>query len=298
MLPYIQVPDLHLGPLTLHPFGLLVATGVIIGTGLATGRARRLGLDLDRLNSFITWMLVGGFVGGHILDEILYHPSEIAHRWWSLFVLWEGLSSFGGFTGALIGVFMWKHFDLTPRWMLKRRLHPSPILPFCDVILAVFPVAWIFGRSACSTAHDHPGARLSQVHDVLNGALTVAYPGPHDVFDPAKFALFHGSTPRFDLGLLEMLFTCILAACFALTWKRKLPTGSYIVVASLAYAPVRFAMDFLRIPPEEDAANADLRYGFGAIALTPAQWECISLFVFGIVTGIYVRSLREKQSCT
>jgi phosphatidylglycerol:prolipoprotein diacylglycerol transferase len=155
----------------------------------------------------------------------------------------------------------------------------------------VFPVAWIFGRSACSTVHDHPGAWLSQVHDLLNGALAVAYPGPHDAFDPAKFTLFHGSIPRFDLGLLELLFTCILAVCFALTWHKKLPTGSYIVVASLAYAPVRFAMDFLRIPPEEDPANADLRYGSRATALTPAQWECIALFVFGIVTAIYVRAL-------
>ena len=47
MIPYIYVPDLKLGPLTLHPFGLLVATGVIIGTWLATRRARQRGLDLD-----------------------------------------------------------------------------------------------------------------------------------------------------------------------------------------------------------------------------------------------------------
>jgi phosphatidylglycerol---prolipoprotein diacylglyceryl transferase len=294
MLPYVHVPDLQLGPLTLHPFGLLVATGVIVGTSLATGRARRLGLDLDRLNSFITWMLVGGFIGGHVLDELFYHPSAIVRRWWSLFALWEGLSSFGGFTGALIGVLLWKHFNLTPRWAFERRLRPSPILPFCDVILAVFPVAWIFGRSACATVHDHPGARLSEVHDLLNGALAVAYPGPQDALDPEKFALFHGSVPRFDLGLLEMLFTCVVAFCFALSWRKRLPTGTYVVVASLAYAPVRFAMDFLRIPPAEDPANADLRYGVGAIALTPAQWECIALFIFGIWVAIYVRSLRRR----
>jgi phosphatidylglycerol:prolipoprotein diacylglycerol transferase len=295
MLPYIHVPDLHVGPLTLHPFGVLVATGVIVGTSLATRRARRIGLDLDQLNSFITWMLVGGFIGGHMLDEIFYHPSEIARRWWSLFALWEGLSSFGGFTGALIGVLLWKYFRLKSGVVFERRPRPSPILPFCDVILAVFPVAWIFGRSACATVHDHPGARLSEVHDPLNGALAVAYPGPHDVMDPDRFALFHGSVPRFDLGLLEMLFTCIVGLCFALTWRKRLPTGTYVVVASLAYAPVRFAMDFLRIPPSEDPANADLRYGVGPVALTPAQWECIALFVCGIVTAAYVRSLRARQ---
>ena len=42
MIPYIHVPDLHVGPLPLHPFGILVATGVLIGTALATRRARLL----------------------------------------------------------------------------------------------------------------------------------------------------------------------------------------------------------------------------------------------------------------
>ena len=42
-------------------------------------------------------MLIAGFMGGHMLDEIFYHPQELVKRPWSLFFLWEGLSSFGGF---------------------------------------------------------------------------------------------------------------------------------------------------------------------------------------------------------
>jgi phosphatidylglycerol:prolipoprotein diacylglycerol transferase len=295
MIPYIHIPDVHIWRLTLHPFGLLVATGVIVGTALATRRARRLGIDLDRLNSFITWMLAGGFIGGHMLDEIFYHPSEIVHRWYSLFMLWEGLSSFGGFTGGLIGVLLWKYFEILPNWSIRRRLHPQPILPFCDLILAVFPVAWIFGRSGCSSVHDHPGVLLRDTKDPLHGLLTVAYPGPHDPVPPVDtFFLLNGHNPKFDLGLLELMFTCIVALAFALTWHKKLATGTYIVVVSLAYAPVRFAMDFLRITIQEDPQNADLRYGFGAIQLTPAQWEAAALFIFGIVMAFYVRSLKKR----
>jgi phosphatidylglycerol:prolipoprotein diacylglycerol transferase len=303
MIPYIHVPDLpigpvqvfghQIGPLTLHPFGLLVATGVIIGTALATSRARKLGIDLDRLNSFITWMLAGGFIGGHVLDEIFYHPSEVVRRWYSLFMLWEGLSSFGGFTGALIGILLWKYLEVAPDGKIRRRAVPQPILPFSDLILAVFPVAWIFGRSGCSTVHDHPGVLLRDVKDPLHGLLAVDYPGPND-FVPDRLMLFHGHLPRFDLGLLELMFTCILSLALALTWNRKLATGTYIVVVSLAYAPVRFAMDFLRITVEEDSRNADLRYGFGAIQLTPAQWESLALFAFGIVMAFYVRSLKKR----
>src|SRR4051812_5277117 len=120
MIPYIHVPDLQIGsspiifhgikfwPIALHPFGLLVATGVLVGSSLATRRARLKGYDLDKLNSFITWMLVAGFVLSHMIDEVFYHPKEIVARPWSLFMVWEGLSSFGGFIGALVGIFLWK----------------------------------------------------------------------------------------------------------------------------------------------------------------------------------------------
>lgn len=303
MLPYIHVSDLHIGPLPLHPFGLLVATGVLIGSALATRRARQRGLDLDRLNSFITWMLVAGFMGGHMLDQIFYHPEEIATfeggqfrfvRPWSLLMLWEGLSSFGGFIGGLIGILLWRRYELKPRlnvgpialsWF-TRRAEPQPILPFIDLILSVFPVAWIFGRGGCSVVHDHPGAIAP--HDAL---LAVGYPFPSPNKHPEAVEGFitfiHGDHPRYDLGLLEWMFTVVLALAFALTWRRKLPTGTYAVICALAYAPVRFAMDYLRIV---DMHNADPRYG----GLTPAQWSCIALFLFGLVLLARVRSMHAK----
>lgn len=295
MIPYIHVPDLKLGPLTLHPFGLLVATGVILGTYLATRRARQRGLDLDKLNSFITWMLVAGFLGGHMLDQIFYHPHELVKRPWSLFLLYEGLSSFGGFTGALIGIVLWKYFEASP-WVripglgaaipkFRKRSLAMPILPFADLILSVFPAAWVFGRSGCSVVHDHPGMRAEP-----GTLLAVAFPDRNMIRGLQEvhgITWVHGSFPQFDLGLLELMFTVILALLLALTWRRKLATGTYVVVTSLSYAPVRFAMDFLRV---RDVDQADPRYG----AFTPAQWMCIALLVFGLVMVARVRQLKAS----
>lgn len=292
MIPYIHVPDLKIGPMTLHPFGLLVATGVIIGTWLATRRARQRGVDLEKLNSFITWMLVAGFLGGHMLDQIFYHPQEVVKRPWSIFLLWEGLSSFGGFVGGLIGVVLWKYVEAvplfkTPFFTLSRfkvRERPMPIMPFCDLILSVFPVAWIFGRSGCSVVHDHQGMKAPAKH-----LLAVAFgtPDPARTIHLGQIELRYGNAPHFDLGLLEMMFTVVLAAMFALTWRRKLPTGTYIAAVALAYAPVRFAMDFLRV---KDVENADPRYG----NFTPAQWACIALFLLGVFMVFFIRKLRAR----
>ena len=127
--------------------------------------------------------------------------------------------------------------------------------------------------------HDHPGARVESL-------LAVGYPLVRPAPD-APFALIQGPVHRFDLGLLEMMFTVIIAICFALTWHKRLACGTYIVVTSLAYAPVRFAMDFLRIT---DGDQADPRYG----GLTPAQWECIALFGFGLAMLAYVVRLKKR----
>jgi phosphatidylglycerol:prolipoprotein diacylglycerol transferase len=293
MIPHIYVPDLKLGPITLHPFGLLVAIGVSIGIWLATHRGRQRSVDLDKLNSFITWMLVAGFMGGHMLDEIFYHPAELAKRPWSIFLLWEGLSSFGGFVGGVIGVVLWKYFESEPLFnaviftvpKFKRRPVPLPIMPFCDLILSVFPVAWVFGRSGCAVVHDHKGIIAPVGYRLL--AVAFGPPDPARTIHLGPIELTWGSAPRFDLGLLEMMFTVVVATLFALTWRRKLTTGSYIAAVALAYAPVRFAMDFLRM---RDGDTGDPRYAL----LTPAQWACVGLFSFGLLMVWKITQIRKS----
>jgi phosphatidylglycerol:prolipoprotein diacylglycerol transferase len=287
MVPYIRISDLHIGPLPLHPFGILVATGVLVGTSITAKRAKKLGYDVIQLNSFVTWMLVSAFVCSHILDQLFYHWDEVLKDPLSVIRLWQGLSSFGGFIGAVIGITFWKFYvidDASP-FRPHRRRHPAPILPFADLVLSVFPIGWMFGRAGCASVHDHPGARTTA--DTL---VAVAYPrnihdGPVDHY--GFIELVHGHDPKFDLGFLELLFTIVLATSFALTWRKRLPIGTYVIVSCLAYAPVRFAMDFLRVP---EAEGGDTRYA----DLTPAQWSCMALFTYGVVMIFYVRRLQRR----
>jgi phosphatidylglycerol:prolipoprotein diacylglycerol transferase len=85
------------------------------------------------------------------------------------------------------------------------------------------------------------------------------------------------------------MFTVLLSAVLVSTWWRKLPLGTYAVVVPLAYAPVRFVMDFYRIL-EGDGVGADLRYG----SLTFAQWCCIALLVFGVAMAARVRAWHKQ----
>jgi phosphatidylglycerol:prolipoprotein diacylglycerol transferase len=221
-LPYVHIPDGHIGPVPIHPFGVLVATGVLVGSALAVKRAERYGIPRQKFESFISWILVFGFILSHMLDEVMYRPHEVIEHPIQLIKIWAGISSYGGFVGAIVGAFMFR--------VVKK----EKILPYLEHVAAVFPIAWIFGRMGCSVAHDHPG-RLSQ------SMLAVNFPG----------------APRFDLGLLEMLCTIPIAALtiwFARTPRRP---GQIVGFLALVYAPVRFLLDALRAT---DVPGADARY--------------------------------------
>jgi phosphatidylglycerol:prolipoprotein diacylglycerol transferase len=257
LIPYITLPELVLlparlfkgfppVPISIKPFGALVATGVYLGAHLTIKRARRVGLDERVMASFIAWVVGIGFIGGHVLDEVFYYPQRLVDDPLSLLKLWDGLSSFGGFTGGLIGMLIW------------RSRQAVPVLPYADNVMSMLPVGWAFGRTGCATAHDHPGL-------LSNSWLAVQYPGGG----------------RFDLGLLELLLTLPLMFCFLWLARKPRPWGFFSALACISYAPLRFALDFLR---EHDPVPGDVH---GAIDpryfyLTPAQWECFALLALGI----------------
>jgi phosphatidylglycerol:prolipoprotein diacylglycerol transferase len=268
LFPYVTVPELPLLParvfgnfppaaLSIKPFGALVATGVYLGAWLTMKRARRVGLDERVMTSFISWVVGVGFIGGHVLDELFYYPQRLVGDPLSILKLWDGLSSFGGFCGAIIGMLIW------------RSRYKTPVLPYADNVMALFPVGWVFGRAGCSTAHDHPGL-------LSDSWLAVQYPGGG----------------RFDLGLLELLLTIPLALAFLWLGRKPRPWGFFAALACVVYAPLRFALDFLReheeVPGDVHGA-IDPRYFY----LTPAQWECFALLAFGLV--LLFRVLRSVE---
>ena len=270
-IPYLQIPELVLvpkgffggfpsGAFSIKPFGTLVALGVYLGSVLTTRLGKRLGLHERVLTSFVAWVIVVGFLGGHMLDVIFYYPGQVLRDPLSLFRIWEGLSSFGGFSGAIIGGFLWK-------WRYK-----ADILPYADVVASAFPAGWVFGRMGCSVAHDHPGL-------ASDAWFAVQYPGGG----------------RFDLGLYEMLLTIPLAVAFLWLRNKPRPWGFYVGAITISYAPVRFALDFLRVgQPIADAEGVtsvvDPRYG----GLTPAQWACFGLLAVGVY--FFSRTLRSAGS--
>jgi prolipoprotein diacylglyceryltransferase len=150
MIPFFDQPVLALGPLTIHAYGALVATGVIFGGWLVLRRARRMGLDAVETERLLTWMLVAGFVGAHLFSVFAYFPEKLARDPLLLFRIWEDLSSFGGIAGGAVGIWLYLRYRAPESVRLER-------WAYWDLIGFGLPFGWAFGRLGCTMAHDHPG---------------------------------------------------------------------------------------------------------------------------------------------
>ena len=71
VIPYYPQPTIELGPLTLHSFGMLVATGILLGTWICGRRVRRYGLESEPVGDFALFMLVIAFISAHVLEIVM-----------------------------------------------------------------------------------------------------------------------------------------------------------------------------------------------------------------------------------
>ena len=274
MIPYIEQPALSVGPITVHAFGAILATAVLVGLEVGRRRLHRLGLDARVGDGLMWYAVVGGFLGAHLFSVLFYFPEKVAHHPLMLFKLWEDVSSFGGILGGLVGV--WFYFLLeasvvgcAAKW------------EYVEVVAFAFPIALAVGRIACSIAHDHPGT-------------VTTFPLAVSLASPAARAYIGGvyrSAGRLDelptdavlarlgfhdLGWYEFLYLgLVVVPAFLLidrmTRDGRRP-GTFLAAFVVFYLPVRFAFDFLRVN--------DVRYA----GLTPAQWACASIvFAFPVV---------------
>lgn len=267
MFPYIQAGPWHLGPFTIHLFGILVGLAIILGVTMSQRDADKRGLNPLIVSEMQIWAIVVGFLVAHWFALIFYFPERVRQDPLELLWVWKGISSFGGFIGGVTGLVVYLK--------VIKKVDPWPHI---DAIAYGFSWAWIFGRMGCTTAHDHPG-RITDL------AFSVSYPAfrplatPGHVIGEAGVPQFLDSTinqalpwiQRYDLGFYELFFAMGLVTILFLTnRKAKRWAGYNVAVLALLYAPVRFLFDFLRV--------IDKTY----YGLTPGQYAAFGIFGLGI----------------
>jgi len=259
VLPYLEIAPLHIAEgFVVQPFGAATVLGICAAAIYCAVRARQRGILVAHALNAMWWTAASGFVSAHVAAVVFYQPERLAEHGLSAFLdTSTGFSSIGGFAGGAVGLWLWVWY------------HREAALLFADLIVESLVVFQFFGRLGCSLVHDHPGART-------DFPLAVAFP----------------EGARHDLGLYEFAITLLVLLPLILVLdRRRVAAGLTAAAVFVVYAPVRFGLDFLRVPY---ADGGDVRY-FG---LTAAQYACPLLLLAGVWIWRAVTQGLGKRSLT
>lgn len=135
---------LHVGPLIIYTWGLLVSIGIIVGLTLAWYLAKREKLNFDHILNISLISIILGFIGARLLyiflePDLFQNPTEIIRIWDG------GLSSYGGFILAIFISYIYAK---------KNKLD---VLKYADLFVVPVTLAFGIARIGCTLVNDHLG---------------------------------------------------------------------------------------------------------------------------------------------
>lgn len=259
---------IHIGPLYIRFYALVLIGAAVFAAWVVAWRARNRGLDPNHVWDGLFWALIPALIGARIYHILTPSPSlgtsYYVENPLRIFEVWNGGL---GIYGALVGGFIGARF--------YARRHKQPILQWLDLIAPAVAFGQAIGRWG------------NFINQELFGAPTtlpwaVVIPPERRPIGFEQFSTFH------PLFLYESLWS--LAAGIILIWASNrfrdwLRDGDITVLYLMQYAVIRFLLDFLRLDSHLSGA------------LTTAQLVSLATFVIG--AGVLVwRHWRSPVTAT
>lgn len=256
--PNIDPIALHLGPLSVHWYGLSYLAGffcVYLWMNRPAGR-RRLGLTSDDLQDFLVYALVGVLVGGRtlfVIADMLSHHNAADYLTHPLnfIAVWNGGMAFhGGLIGVIVAVFLYL------------RKHPGLTFGVLgDEVVVLLPI----------------GIALTRVVNFINDELPGKLCRPDRPYC-INFPNFPGGA-RYPSQLFECLLDLAVLPVLLLLYRRRPPDGVVAWTWFTLYGITRSVAEIWRQP---DIVVA---------GITGGQLLALPMIVIGIV--LLVRSGSE-----
>lgn len=227
-------PELiELGPITIRWYGLLFASGFMIGFVIMTRIFQREGKPVRDLDSLLITMMLSTVIGARLAHCLIYEPERYLSDPIEILKVWEGgLASHGGVLGIVIGLVLYcrKHKDQPYLWLVDRVCVPTALTAglirignlFNSEIVGVrsdLPWAFVFVRNN-ETFGRHP-AQLYEAASYL-------------ILFVVLLVLYRRRGPGIRPGLLTgLLLTGVFSARFLIEFVKQ-RQAAYAADASLS----------------------------------------------------------------
>ena len=167
-----------LSGVTVHWYGILLATGFMVGLWTAGRRGMRIGLNAEDISNLMLWMFIGGIAGAKIL-YVINHWGDDSFK--NLFMQRSGMVFHGALFGTALAVWLFTLKTKMPLWATFDTLAPSFALGHAFGRIGCFMTGCCYGKPCdlpwavqfpetheTQSAHVHP----TQIYEsVLNLAL-------------------------------------------------------------------------------------------------------------------------------
>ena len=119
---------LKLGPINIHWYGVIIATGVVLALWLSIREGRRQGIAEDDFYDYLLWALPVAIICArtyYVVFQCPYysmHPDEII-------AIWDGgIAIYGAIIGGLITLICFCHYRHLSAWLMMDVIAPALIL--------------------------------------------------------------------------------------------------------------------------------------------------------------------------
>jgi phosphatidylglycerol---prolipoprotein diacylglyceryl transferase len=254
----------ELGPITVYTYGLLLAAAYLLGLQLARVRAKRRGLDQNRVLDLGIYIIISALVGAKLLLLVTDWSSFKADPRELLTLARSGGVFYGGLILAVI----------VALWYIRRA--GLPLWTTCDVFAPGIALGHVVGRFGCLFAGCCYGRPVAQPH-----WWTVTFTDP--------FAASNVGTPLgvplYPTQLLEAGAEFLILLFLLWSERRGRPyAGRTFWLYMLLYAISRFIIEFFR---GDDRGTVGM--------FSTSQFISLLLAPLAIVMLVYLARVRTPE---
>ena len=244
---------IHLGPVPLHMYGLMIALGVVVAAKVGRTRYVKRGGDGDAFDSIAFWAVIGGVIGARIYHVVTdyqlfrHHPENIVKIWQG------GLGIWGGVLGGACAV------------LIVARRHKAAFGPIADSIVPGLAFAQGIGRWG------------NWFNQELFGGLS-KLPWAVEIDRAHRPSNYLNDTTFQPTFLYESMWCIGLGfALIALDRKFKFVRGQLFALYAAGYTFFRFFMEEMRVDPA---------HTIGPLRLN--AWVSIVVFVVSVALFVFL----------
>jgi phosphatidylglycerol:prolipoprotein diacylglycerol transferase len=263
----------HLGPLTIHWYGIMIAVAFLVGLWTASRRAPRENISGERIADIVLWLMAGGILGARLVYVTTYWKDEFADQPLSeIFMIQHGgLVYYGGLIGASLAGFIYIRWKKLPLWKVADVLAPS-------IALGNF-----FGRIGCffnGCCYGYP-AHLPWAVQFPNQSYAW-----YQQYQQGLVGKTGPSLPVHPTELYDAVNNVLLYLLLAWLFRRKKFDGQVFATYLVGYAITRTIMEYFR----GDYPSDHIHYG-----LTPGMLVSIPILIVGLALGAVLSRSQKQQ---